>query len=198
MRYLVNKIEQLPLVEVWEEGCKEVRMVRPKVIVHSENTDHLKLAQLYLKKSEMSKEAYIDIVWNQRDTSEFVRRCKKATEYSRKAIKVFAENEDASILLMNSKLGGVGLDLSFVRYIFLLEPLWDSAQEMQIISRAHRIGCLGDIVVERLIMRGSIEEAMLMELQSSVNVVEEANAAGLAKAKAEKDHQKRRNILLKM
>ncbi|KAI0567258.1 Helicase [Gracilaria domingensis] len=198
MRYLVEKIEELPLVEVWDEGCSQARMVRPKVIIHSESTDHLKLAQLYLKISEMLHEAYIDIVWNERDRSDFVKKCKSPAEYSRKAIKVFAANEDASILLMNSRLGGVGLDLSFVKYIFLLEPLWDSAQEMQIISRAHRIGCVGDILVERLIMRGSIEEAMLMELQSSVNVVEEASAAGVADAKAEKDHQKRRNILLKM
>eukprot|EP00178_Gracilaria_changii_P021133 TRINITY_DN62976_c0_g1_i1.p1 TRINITY_DN62976_c0_g1~~TRINITY_DN62976_c0_g1_i1.p1 ORF type:complete len:1154 (-),score=142.12 TRINITY_DN62976_c0_g1_i1:3273-6734(-) len=198
MRYLVNKIAELPKVEVWEEGCSEARLVRPKVIIHSEYADHLKLAQLYLKGSEALQNSYIDIVRNQLDKSDFVKKFRSPAEYSRKAIKAFAENENASILLMNSRLGAVGLDLSFVRYIFLLEPLWDSAQEMQIISRAHRIGCVDDIVVERLIMRGSIEEAMLMELQNSVNCVEEGSAAGMASAKIEKDHQKRRNMLLNM
>eukprot|EP00737_Agarophyton_chilense_P003861 gb/GEZJ01004653.1/.p1 GENE.gb/GEZJ01004653.1/~~gb/GEZJ01004653.1/.p1 ORF type:complete len:1186 (-),score=140.48 gb/GEZJ01004653.1/:200-3712(-) len=198
MRYLVDKIEQLPLLEVWKEGCGEARMVRPKVLVHSEHTDHLKLAGLYLKDCESLKDAYIDIVRNEWDTSEFVKKCKSPAEYSRKAIRVFAENDEASILLMNSRLGGLGLDLSFVRYVFLLEPLWDSAQEMQITSRAHRIGCTGDIVVERLIMRGSIEEAMVKQLQGSASVVDEGSAAGVAAAKAEKDHMKRRNILMNM
>ncbi|PXF45901.1 F-box protein [Gracilariopsis chorda] len=198
MLYLVERISSLPLVEVWDKGSMVARKVRPKVIVHSEQTDHLKLAQLYLKQSEALKDAYVDMVWNQQERSKYARRCTSATDYARQSIKYFAEDERASVLLMNSRLGAVGLDLSFVRYIFLLEPLWDAAQEMQIISRAHRIGCVSDIVVERLIMRGSIEEGMLRELQGSVNEVEEASAAGLAEAKAEKDDQKRRNIVLDM
>lgn len=198
MLYLVERISSLPLVEVWDAGSVVARRVRPKVIVHSEQTDHLKLAQLYLKKSEVLKDAYVDMVRNQQERGGGSRRWLSATEYARQAIKDFAQDEQVSVLLMNSRLGAVGLDLSFVRYIFLLEPLWDAAQEMQIISRAHRIGCVSDIVVERLIMRGSIEEGMLHDLQGSVNCVEEARVGGLAAAKTEKDDQKRRNIVLNM
>ena len=36
--------------------------------------------------------------------------------------------------------GSVGLDLSFVSYVLLLEPIADLSMEEQVISRAHRMG----------------------------------------------------------
>lgn len=195
--YLLDRIKSLPPVKILDNGSKTLKTVAPKVIVHSEVDDHLKLVQMEMGKRDMGHSC-VELVRNVRDTSSFVKKVKSSKEFARMAIKRFSEVDEANVLLMNSRLGGVGLDLSFVQYIFLLEPLWDAAQEMQIISRAHRIGCKQDISVERLIMRGSIEEDILRELQNCVNVVEVNNTAGVAQAKAEKDHYKRKNLLMRL
>uniref|UniRef100_A0A804N7H0 Helicase C-terminal domain-containing protein n=2 Tax=Zea mays TaxID=4577 RepID=A0A804N7H0_MAIZE len=61
----------------------------------------------------------------------------------------------------------LGLDLSFVTRVFLMEPIWDRSMEEQVISRAHRMGATRPIHVETLAMRGTIEEQMLKLLQDS-------------------------------
>ena len=55
----------------------------------------------------------------------------------------------------------LGLDLSFVRHVFLLEPLADAALESQVVSRAHRMGAAAPVHVEVLAMRGTAEEHMV-------------------------------------
>ncbi|PKI66572.1 hypothetical protein CRG98_013056 [Punica granatum] len=59
----------------------------------------------------------------------------------------------------------LGLDLSFVSHVFLMEPIWDKSMEEQVISRAHRMGAARPIHVETLAMRGTIEQQMLELLQ---------------------------------
>lgn len=49
--------------------------------------------------------------------------------------------------------GAVGLDLSFVSWLFLMEPLPDRSLEEQVVARAHRMGALRPILVETLVMR---------------------------------------------
>lgn len=56
--------------------------------------------------------------------------------------------------------GAVGLDLSFVSHIFLLDPIWDKSLEDQVISRAHRLGAKQAIIVEKFIARGTVEQTM--------------------------------------
>jgi ERCC4-related helicase len=56
------------------------------------------------------------------------------------------------VLLMDSS-GAVGLDLSFVQHVFLMEPLGDVALEQQIISRAHRLGAVHAVHAEVLVMK---------------------------------------------
>eukprot|EP01039_Chlorochromonas_danica_P006985 gene6985-7727_t len=59
------------------------------------------------------------------------------------------EAEDAMVLLL-TKDGSVGLDLSFATHIFLLERIHDPALRNQIISRAHRVGATGPVHVHLL------------------------------------------------
>ena len=62
--------------------------------------------------------------------------------------------KDAScgVLLMDHT-GAVGLDLSFVSYVFLLEPVEDMSLYKQIVSRAHRLGAKSTVHVEILVMK---------------------------------------------
>jgi superfamily II DNA or RNA helicase len=78
-----------------------------------------------------------------------------------KEIKKFQEKPGYSLFLISLKAGGVGLNLTAADYVFILDPWWNPAAEMQAISRAHRIGQDKHIFVYRFISRGTLEEKIL-------------------------------------
>src|SRR3989338_2132233 len=62
------------------------------------------------------------------------------------------------------KAGGLGLNLTAADYVFIVDPWWNPAVEMQAIDRTHRIGQDKNIIVYKMIVKDSIEEKIL-ELQ---------------------------------
>jgi SNF2 family DNA or RNA helicase len=64
------------------------------------------------------------------------------------------------------KVGGVGLNLTAADYVFILDPWWNPAAEMQAISRSHRLGQDKNVMVYRFISSGTIEEK-IRRLQES-------------------------------
>ncbi|KAK9283613.1 hypothetical protein L1049_011863 [Liquidambar formosana] len=83
-----------------------------------------------------------------------------------KSLAIFQHDANCMALLMDGS-AALGLDLSFVTHVFLMEPIWDRSMEEQVISRAHRMGATRPIHVETLAMRGTIEEQMLEFLQDA-------------------------------
>lgn len=83
-----------------------------------------------------------------------------------KSLTMFQNDVSCMALLMDGS-AALGLDLSFVTHVFLMEPIWDRSMEEQVISRAHRMGATRPIHVETLAMRGTIEEQMLEFLQDA-------------------------------
>lgn len=83
-----------------------------------------------------------------------------------KSLAMFCNDDDCLALLMDGS-AALGLDLSFVTNVFLMEPIWDRSMEEQVISRAHRMGATRPIHVETLAMQGTIEEQMLRFLQDA-------------------------------
>ncbi|XP_021859343.2 F-box protein At3g54460 [Spinacia oleracea] len=83
----------------------------------------------------------------------------------KKALTTFQDDPSCMVLVMDGS-AALGLDLSFVTHVFLMEPIWDRSLEEQVISRAHRMGAVRPIHVETLAMRGTIEEQMLEFLQN--------------------------------
>ncbi|XP_019054774.1 PREDICTED: F-box protein At3g54460-like isoform X2 [Nelumbo nucifera] len=83
-----------------------------------------------------------------------------------KSLAIFQHDANCMALLMDGS-AALGLDLSFVTCVFLMEPIWDRSVEEQVISRAHRMGATRPIHVETLAMRGTIEEQMLEFLQDA-------------------------------
>ncbi|KAI3968270.1 hypothetical protein MKX01_018573 [Papaver californicum] len=81
-----------------------------------------------------------------------------------KSLAMFQHDDSCMVLLMDGS-AALGLDLSFVTHVFLMEPIWDGSMEEQVISRAHHMGATRPIYVEILAMRGTIEEQMLKFLQ---------------------------------
>lgn len=56
-------------------------------------------------------------------------------------------------VLVMDETGSVGLDLSFVGWVFLMEPLADASLEAQVTARAHRMGASQAVHVESLVMK---------------------------------------------
>ncbi|OQR80934.1 F-box protein [Achlya hypogyna] len=71
-------------------------------------------------------------------------------------LRKFQRDPNLHVLFM-TEIGAIGLDLSFVTHIFLMDEIWDKSVEDQVIARAHRMGATGPVVVEQLQMRGSME-----------------------------------------
>ena len=88
----------------------------------------------------------------------------------------------APVFLISLKAGGFGLNLTEADYCFLLDPWWNPATEAQAIDRTHRIGQTRNVMVYRLIAKGTIEEKV-MELKARkaalfAGVMDEGNAFG--------------------
>ncbi len=78
-----------------------------------------------------------------------------------KIVKSFQNDKDNKIFLISLKAGGVGLNLTAADYVFILDPWWNPASEMQAMNRAHRIGQDKSIFVYRYITSNSIEEKIV-------------------------------------
>ncbi|QZE12966.1 DEAD/DEAH box helicase [Halosquirtibacter laminarini] len=80
------------------------------------------------------------------------------THQRQEIIEKFQKEEDNNIFLISLKAGGVGLNLTEADYVFILDPWWNPAAELQAINRAHRIGQTKNVFVYRFISEGTIEE----------------------------------------
>lgn len=90
-----------------------------------------------------------------------------------KIISQFRDNEDVKVFLISLKAGGVGLNLTEADYVFILDPWWNPAAEMQAINRAHRIGQDKNVFVYRFITKNTIEEKIML-LQKKKREIAEA------------------------
>lgn len=92
------------------------------------------------------------------------------TQNRKKVIHNFQNDSGNMIFLISLKAGGVGLNLTAADYVFIIDPWWNPAAELQAISRAHRIGQSKKVIVYRFITEESIEEKiqLLQERKSSL------------------------------
>ena len=73
----------------------------------------------------------------------------------------FQDDPENKIFLISLKAGGVGLNLTAADYVFILDPWWNPASEMQAMNRAHRIGQDKSVFVYRYITGETIEEKII-------------------------------------
>ena len=85
-------------------------------------------------------------------------------------LKDFREDCNVRVLLMSLKAGGVALNLTVANYIFLMDPWWNPAAEMQAIDRTHRLGQYRPIKAVRFIAENTVEERIL-QLQEKKRLV---------------------------
>ena len=83
-----------------------------------------------------------------------------------KEITRFSTQSDVSAFFISLKAGGVGLNLTDADYVFIIDPWWNPAAELQAEGRAHRIGQEKQVFVYRFITADTIEEK-IRNLQES-------------------------------
>eukprot|EP00804_Cyclotella_cryptica_P029069 CCRYP_005261-RB/>CCRYP_005261-RB protein AED:0.02 eAED:0.02 QI:222/1/1/1/1/1/5/24/1992 len=73
----------------------------------------------------------------------------------------FNEDLNIRVLLLTTKVGGLGLNLTGADKVIFLEPDWNPFVDLQAMDRAHRIGQTKTVNVYRLITMNTIEEKIL-------------------------------------
>jgi len=76
-------------------------------------------------------------------------------------VRRFQEDRDIRLFLISLKAGGLGLNLTAADYVFIVDPWWNPAVELQAIDRTHRIGQDKKVFTYRFITEGTVEEKIL-------------------------------------
>ncbi|KAK9334161.1 P-loop containing nucleoside triphosphate hydrolase protein [Lipomyces starkeyi] len=72
-----------------------------------------------------------------------------------------AENSKISVFILSTRAGGVGINLATADTVIVYDPDFNPHQDMQALSRAHRIGQKNRVLVFNLVTRNSVEEKIL-------------------------------------
>jgi hypothetical protein len=95
----------------------------------------------------------------------------------------FQSGDGPAVFLISLKAGGVGLNLTAARTVYLLDPWWNPAVEAQAIDRSHRIGQRQAVFATRLIAADTVEQKVL-ELQAKkkglADAIVNADNAGIS------------------
>jgi hypothetical protein len=137
-----------------------------RVLVFSQFTSLLSIVKLRLK------EAKIDFLY-----------LDGKTKNRQELVDEFQSGNGPSIFLISLKAGGVGLNLTAARTVYLLDPWWNPAVEAQAIDRTHRIGQQQTVFATRLITADTVEQKVL-ELQAKkkglADAIVNADNAGIS------------------
>ncbi|XP_022086433.1 DNA excision repair protein ERCC-6-like [Acanthaster planci] len=75
-----------------------------------------------------------------------------------KRISSFQCNNELSVFLLTTQVGGVGLTLTGADRVVIFDPSWNPATDSQAVDRVYRIGQTRSVVIYRLITCGTVEE----------------------------------------
>lgn len=127
---------------------RDLRRERPRIksVVFSQFTSFMSLIEPALAKANM--------------------RCLRLdgtlTQKARAAVlEEFKQSDKFTILLISLRAGGVGLNLTSAKRVFMMDPWWSFAVEAQAIDRVHRMGQDEEVKVYRFITKDTVEERML-------------------------------------
>lgn len=89
-------------------------------------------------------------------------------------IDAFAGHDGPAVLVLNSRAGGSGLNITAANHVIHYNPEWNPALEDQASARAHRRGQERPVTVRRLIFAGTVEEVMDERLRRKRRIAERA------------------------
>ncbi|WRT64679.1 uncharacterized protein IL334_001613 [Kwoniella shivajii] len=77
-----------------------------------------------------------------------------------RAIDALKYKKQVEVLLVSTRAGGVGLNLTVASRCYLVDPYWNPSVESQAIDRIHRMGQTRPVLAVKLMIKDSIEERL--------------------------------------
>lgn len=99
------------------------------------------------------------------------------TRHRAEVIDTFRQGS-APVFFISLKAGGFGLNLTEADYCFVLDPWWNPATEAQAVDRAHRIGQTRQVMVYRLVAKGTIEEKVMQLKAAKAGLIDSVLGGG--------------------
>ncbi|QPG72722.1 hypothetical protein FOA43_000023 [Brettanomyces nanus] len=100
--------------------------------------------------------------------------------YRQEIVKKFNSDPSIDVLLLTTKVGGLGLNLTGADTVIFVEHDWNPMNDLQAMDRAHRIGQKKVVNVYRLITKDTLEEKIMglqkFKLNIANTVVNQQNA----------------------
>ena len=90
----------------------------------------------------------------------------------------FQEDESVPFFVLSLKAGGAGLNLTAAAHVVHFDRWWNPAVENQATDRAFRIGQKKNVLVHKLVCRGTIEEKIDALIESKARLSHELLAGG--------------------
>ena len=81
-------------------------------------------------------------------------------------VRRFQADEDAPFFVLSLKAGGAGLNLTAASHVIHFDRWWNPAVENQATDRAFRIGQTKNVLVHKLVCRGTVEEKIDQLIES--------------------------------
>ncbi|MGM0611138.1 MAG: DEAD/DEAH box helicase, partial [Thermodesulfobacteriota bacterium] len=156
------------------EGLLRLRQIacHPSLAGDSNGADSGKLQELKSRVLEVAWSGHKALVFSQFTRflslikkeleAEGVRFCyldgRTPAKRRQERVKEFQSPDGPPVFLISIKAGGTGLNLTAADYVFIADPWWNPAVEMQAVDRTHRIGQDKKVFTYRLVTSGTVEE----------------------------------------
>lgn len=85
-------------------------------------------------------------------------------------VKKFNEDPSIDCLLLTTKVGGLGLNLTGADTVIFIEHDWNPMNDLQAMDRAHRLGQKKVVNVYRIITKGTLEEKIMGLQKFKMNI----------------------------
>jgi non-specific serine/threonine protein kinase len=101
-----------------------------------------------------------------------------AVKKRQELVRRFQEDETAPFFVLSLKAGGAGLNLTAASHVVHFDRWWNPAVENQATDRAFRIGQVRNVLVHKLVCRGTVEDKIDQMLESKQQLSRELLEGG--------------------
>ena len=103
--------------------------------------------------------------------------------------------DDTNVFLISLKAGGTGLNLTAANHVIHFDRWWNPAVENQATDRAFRIGQKKNVIVHKLISKGTVEEKIDELIKSKVELSQQVIGDGKETWITEMNNEELMNLL---
>ncbi|QRW06025.1 Helicase conserved C-terminal domain [Ceratobasidium sp. AG-Ba] len=114
-----------------------------------------------------------------------------------RAMDALKMDPSCEVLLVSLRAGGVGLNLTAARRVYLMDPYWNPAVENQAVDRIHRLGQTRPVTTIKLIIENTIEARLLEVQKRKIELANMTLGVQLSKADQANRRMEELNVLFK-